>query len=119
MKTGAQLIAEERERQVSKEGWDADHDDGHTEGELASAAACYAAPSPIFIESRRGRAVSYIDPFPWGTVVHCGRAADDPDGWRFFTTKEMKKGKRRLRQLVIAGALIAAEIDRLQRRAGQ
>lgn len=32
----------ERERQVTEEGWSEAHDDGHTDNELALAAACYA-----------------------------------------------------------------------------
>ena len=40
--TGVELIAQERERQIEKEGWTAEHDADHTEGQLAKAAACYA-----------------------------------------------------------------------------
>ncbi len=40
--TGAEMIAAERERQVSEEGWTAEHDDEHIMGELAAGAACYA-----------------------------------------------------------------------------
>ena len=35
MKTGTELITEERKRQIEKEGWDSSHDDGG----LATAAA--------------------------------------------------------------------------------
>ena len=40
--TGAQLIAEERERQITN--WSSDHDDSHDGGELAKVAAGLAAP---------------------------------------------------------------------------
>ena len=39
---GAQMIAAERARQVSVEGWTPEHDDQATNGSLAIAAACYA-----------------------------------------------------------------------------
>ena len=39
---GVALIASERERQISKEGWSAKHDDKHACGELTEAALCYA-----------------------------------------------------------------------------
>ncbi len=42
MKTGIELIAEEREWQISAMGWTADHDDTHTEEEMVSAAVAYA-----------------------------------------------------------------------------
>lgn len=35
-------IAAERHRQVMSEGWSAEHDDQHTNGELSRAASCYA-----------------------------------------------------------------------------
>lgn len=34
----------ERRRQINEEGWSIEHDDAHTMGELAQAAACYADP---------------------------------------------------------------------------
>ena len=42
MKTAIELITEERARQISDEGWSEEHDHSHTDGALASAAACYA-----------------------------------------------------------------------------
>ena len=95
-KPGVELIAEERARQIHGEHWSASHDDQHRLDELARAAACYAIPHRLrnHIKGRRIQgwpskwAVSYWKPSP-----------DD-----------------RIRELVKAGALIAAEIDRLQRR---
>lgn len=37
-------IAAERRRQTEQEGWTPDHDDEHSDGQLAAAAACYAMP---------------------------------------------------------------------------
>jgi glucose/arabinose dehydrogenase len=42
---GVGLIAAERQRQVSQEGWTPEHDDTHTDGSLAGAAACLAVES--------------------------------------------------------------------------
>ena len=56
------------------------------------AAACYAAPAQIFVEMSE-----YVDAWPWEPQFD-------------------KRGKHsRIRCLTIAGALIAAEIDRLKR----
>lgn len=93
-RTGVELIATERRRQVDEEGWSAEHDDLHMEGELAMAGALYAAPTPVYLISEDG---DELDPWPW--------SAD----W------DKRDNHPRLRRLVIAGALIAAEIDRLLR----
>lgn len=87
---GGQLIVRERARQIAEEGWTPEHDDGHVYGELAMAAAVYAMP-----DWKR-------DLSAWANLW--------PDGWQF-------KPRDRVRNLVRAGALIAAEIDRLQRAA--
>ena len=39
----ARDVIAERERHVTEEGWTPEHDDDHDKGELATAAACYAA----------------------------------------------------------------------------
>lgn len=78
--TGAELIAQERQRQVEQEGWTPEHDARHVNGELAEAAAAYATGT--------------LSLWPWGL-----------SWW---------KPKDRISNLVRAGALIAAEIDRIQ-----
>ncbi len=98
---GVEILAE-RHRQILKEGWTAEHDDDHPEGQIALAAACYAAPERIFIaEERSGRAyapfTAYRDAWPWA------------DRWW--------KPKDRRRDLVRAAALMIAEIERLDRAA--
>lgn len=87
-------IAFERERQQSVEGWTREHDDGHGAGELAAAAAAYA-----FSAATEGRhyAADPLGFWPW-----------DAAWWK-------PKGARR--DLVRAGALIVAEIERLDRSA--
>jgi hypothetical protein len=98
---GTALIARERMRQVAQEGWTAEHDDGHSVGEMAVAAACYALPKDI-----RERVV-------WQTTL-----LEYLWPWEFYWWKPAEKKlnrAKRIRELVKAGALIAAEIDRLQR----
>lgn len=89
MATGADLIAGERQRQITQEGWTALHDDKHTDGELAYAAAHYIAAA-------LGEDDSVLGSWPWNPSWW--KPSDDP-----------------VRNLVKAGALIAAEIDRLRR----
>lgn len=98
----AQDVLAERQRQIEVEGWDAEHDEQHELSELAMAAACYAHPQRIFIaEERVGRGyepfVQYADAWP----------KDWADHWW--------KPKSRRRDLVRAGALILAEIERIDR----
>jgi hypothetical protein len=89
--TGVELIAQERQRQIDSEGFSIEHDDSHTDGELAYAAACYASPHPT---------ENY-----YGT----------PHDWPFSPTWWKPSPNNRIRDLVKAGALIVAEIERLQR----
>lgn len=96
MKTGIELIAEERQRQISIEGWTSEHDDQHYHRELNKAAQCYCeagveAAAFGFVSSFTGR-----DRWPW-----------EREWW--------KPSEDPVRNLVKAGALIAAEIDRLHR----
>ncbi len=87
MKTGTELIAAERERQITAEGWTPEHDDSHVLKELVYAAICYASKAA-------GKPFASVG-WPW------------PSWW--------KPSRDPVRNLVKAGALIAAEIDRLQR----
>lgn len=84
MKTGIELIAQERAEQIKKHGWTKEHDANHASGELTCVACGLAYNVPHMI----------------------------PDNWEPFKQKMLaKKYKERL---IIAGALLAAEIDRLQ-----
>lgn len=86
-------IAAERERQKAAEGWTPEHDDTHIDGQMATAAACYA-----------------IAGHPYGAeVVH--------EFWPW--NAEWLKPKDRRRDLVRAAALIVAEIERMDRAAMQ
>lgn len=89
--SGVSLIAQERARQVHDEGWTPEHDDKHTGGELAQAAAYYCWPDAPERICRR-------ELFP--------------TGWDERFAKREGDRTPTLRDLVKAGALIAAEIDR-------
>ena len=87
------MIALERERQISEELRKPDGDDLHTDHQLARAAACYAQPGYCRTFGLRGAPVEW----PWHA-----------DWWK-------PTPHDRIRELVKAGALIVAEIERLQR----
>lgn len=103
--TGIERIAAERHRQIKEEGWTAEHDDQHRNGQLAKAACCYAAPKRIFELTVYQYGNAYFDPWPWEKKLD-KRVKVDPSDLSI---------KERIRNLEKAGALIAAEIDRLER----
>lgn len=111
--SGTELIAKERRRQIQVEGWTAEHDDAHRNGELALAAICYASPRAVYARGDRATGVSFDDPWPfdpdWDKRPFDGNTIRDPEEWT---------SAKRLDLLVKAGALIAAEIDRLRRKKG-
>lgn len=91
-KSAIDLISEERERQISK-GFNWKHDDEHDCHQLSDAAIVYAAPAPL-----RYQVMNW---WPWDK-----KWLKEDDS---FTTEG------RIRELIKAGALIVAEIERLQR----
>lgn len=93
---GVSLIEAERKRQVQEEGWTPDHDDQHEDEELALAAAIYATPE---ISRDYDKVEPPRAPIKWP--------------WAWFWWKPTPRD--RVRELAKAGALIAAEIDRLLR----
>lgn len=94
--TGIERIAVERRRQIEVEGWTPEHDEQHERGELAMAAAYYVLLDTKAIEDAPRAAIpSWIWPKEWSLA------------WR--------KPSTRIRNLEKAGALIAAEIDRILR----
>jgi hypothetical protein len=97
--TGIEIIAAERARQMRVEGYDAKHDDEHELGGLAQAAACYALMGWL----RR-------------TNIADHERGNPPVMWPWDSVYWKPTPKDRVRELAKAGALIAAEIDRLQRR---
>lgn len=93
MKTGTELIAEERARQIKSEGWTPAHDDEHEHGQLLDAGLSYLR-----------------------AAINVGHPAmrNPPREWP-WEAEWWKPSSEPIRNLVKAGALIAAEIDRLQR----
>src|SRR5258708_3013281 len=114
------LIGIERGRQVQDLGWDSEHDDNHLAGELAMAAACYAAGScgtGVFVaEMRSPHSINIEDAWPWDQEDD--KRARDLDGEIAMPGNRADERGRigaRIRLLVKAGAWICAEIDRLER----
>lgn len=115
--SGIELIAAERERQVTEEEWTSEHDDGHKDNALAWAAVCYAAPGRVYVERQGSDSIAFVDPWPFkGNSDLAGRGFYDWDKRkRLANYVQMPPPGDRLDYLVKAGALIAAEIDRIQR----
>lgn len=97
--TGVELIAAERERQVAVEGWTPEHDNRHEFGELSAAAITYAGLVSDVLSGCN---------FDRAAMANCSRSWPWEAEW-------WKPSPDPIRNLVKAGALIAAEIDRLQR----
>lgn len=114
-------IRAERARQMHSERWTPEHDDTHSRGDMAVAAACYAIKSAHY--GSPPLAPDYQHPIE-ATIVGQGPSQ------RHFTVGTIDvlsilwpwggqwwKPKDRRRDLVRAGALIVAEIERLDRAA--
>lgn len=93
--TPIEEIAAERQRQKTVEGWTEAHDDQHTGGEIASAAACYAYIASASNVEREQQARGTPFRWPWNS-----------QWW---------KPTNRRRDLIKAAALIVAEIERIDR----
>ena len=89
---GISDIILERARQITVERYTTEHDDQHTDGSISDAAACYASTPKTREESDL-----LITCWPW-----------DAEYWK-------PTPNDRIKELTKAGALIAAEIERLQR----
>ena len=97
-------IAAERRRQIEVEGFTAEHDDEHSLGEMALAAALYALP----YEAKLGGEplITQDDFIGLDTALSIGCKFD------------VKPIPNRRRRLVVATALIVAEIERIDRADG-
>lgn len=96
-------VSAERERQVNVEGWTEAHDDAHVSGGMARAAACYAVKASYGDEPSKAdrgfieRIVTSL--WPWAAKW-----------WKVV-------GKTPRRMLIVAAALIVAEVERIDRKA--
>ena len=95
MTTGIELIAAERTRQIEVERFDASHDWYHPEGTLAVAAACYALPTAERLMALECDENGVPEVWPWEPKMFKPTPGD------------------RKRELIKAGALIAAELDKI------
>jgi hypothetical protein len=93
MYAGIKLIADERMRQIEKKGFTKMHDMAHSTTELACAATSYLME---MLNRENKEWGEKMPPLPW------------PWDWDDFKPKELKQ------DLVRAGALIAAALDRLE-----
>lgn len=91
----ARDVLAERRRQVEQEGWTPEHDNEHDSGEMPSAAACYSLSAGHW----SGALFEKFWPAHWSR-----------NWWKPTTPR---------RDLVKAGALILAEIERLDRSAAR
>lgn len=126
METGIEIIAKERARQIKEKGYTSEKDDKKIGGDLSDAAAIYAmgpawrklpiAPEfkkdePITEKNQDGMVFTFVWPwqFKYYKPTHYNRDENtcDPE-----TNEDIKA---RVHELAKAGALIAAEIDRLLR----
>lgn len=96
--TGVKQIAAERQRQLEEEGWTADHDDKHTKSQLTYASQSYLIMAIRVLYGPPDPRTKLTPPSFWPWENEWWKPSDDP-----------------IRNLVKAGALIAAEIDRLER----
>ncbi len=99
MKTGLQLIAIERQEQITKHKRTIASDvHQNRDRQLAQAAATLASVpnDPFYDNAVRAKAIHEACPLGWDKKV-----------WEKLNRKDYKQ------RLIIAGALIAAEIDRL------
>jgi hypothetical protein len=92
----ARDVLAERQRQISAEGWTPEHDDEHGHGEIAMAAAAYAVASTQRLNPKA---------LPSNIFALTGWSSQ---WWKPHSPR---------RDLVKAGALILAEIERLDRAA--
>lgn len=108
---GVGIIRRERQRQITEEGFTAAHDKHHDQGELALAAACYASPHLIYIMQDSGPGYCFVDPWPYD---ECWDKRRDENGALHGNTSFSRTRDERIKQLARAGALCAAEIDRIK-----
>lgn len=92
LSSAARDVLNERQRQIDAEGWTPERDDKYEMGELSTAAGCYSM---------------FTLAFP---------PADPPRHWP-WPAMWWKPSNARRKNLVKAGALILAEIERLDRAA--
>ena len=117
-KTGIERIAAERQRQINHEGWSEAHDDQHVNHELPSAALCYVKQA--MLEGLCVWQTNHVGGVPVPILPGCWPMTWSPKWWKPDPRvpgdgSPMIRRNDAIRMLEKAGALIAAEIDRLLR----
>lgn len=106
--TGVELIAKERARQITDEGWSREHDEQYSNNELVYAAMSYLKPVKEYVKkSLRFDTGDIADPSFSDFEIETEK------DWPFDPMWWKPSPDNRVKELVKAGALIAAEIDRL------
>lgn len=105
-------VIAERRRQIMSEGWTPEHDDEHAQGEMALAAACYAAHTATWEFIGHG-----LD--SKGGLFRAYQSAQEFVGRMWPWAREWWKPKDERSNLVRAAALLLAEIERMDRAAGK
>lgn len=100
MENFLELVKAERQKQINKYGYTPEHDDEHTDGSIADAAACYASTKnqlfiPIGKDIEEHKALIRL--WPW-----------EP---KYFKKSE----KSREDQLITSAAMLMAEYERIVR----
>lgn len=103
----ARDVLVERQRQIEQEGWTPEHDDGHVDGRLSLAAACYACNAATWLGQQFHSEAPPLERY----------AELSMPGMRWPWSSDWWKPKNPRRDLVRAAALILAEIERLDRKA--
>ena len=107
-KSGIELITEERQRQIEVEGFNVEKDiESYSGGEIVGAACCYAT------NALNKQNTEIEGDFARFQILRF-EENDWIDGWPWDKQYDKREKHDQLRSLVIAGALIAAEIDRIQ-----
>jgi hypothetical protein len=114
-KSGVELIADERRRQIEEEKYSLEHDRSVNKcGQLSWAAIAYAAPGRVYRRMGLGESnFKFVDPFPWDIQYDVRLRTRKADRGSFCPSEYEKE--ERMSLLIKAGALIAAEIDRLNK----
>lgn len=107
MKTGIEMIADERKRQVEVEGYSEQHDSCHSPRKLIQAAQTYLESADLTLHSKE-----FSPSNSWHQTNLPFYRNEIKRTWPW--EQESFKPTTDIRDLVKAGALIAAAIDRLQ-----
>ena len=109
MKTGIELITEERKRQIESEGYSIEHDLEHAVREFIRAAETYLRSSDLTLHSKE-----FSPSDNWHQTNEPVYRNEIERSWPW--EQESFKPTSDVRDLIKAGALIAAAIDRLNAR---